>query len=412
MTDITEVPTQTDFWLTVWNDIKGFGPSFYVFLIVFTLWNYKQYIISMIDKIFGLIIGRKKEIKYTNKQLIKHQVFKDLDYWLDTGIKAIQIKSNVHTDEEEYARNKEKMAKEVIRIIFETFKETLNKFVTENDLDNMDEEVACAYLLDALKKNAITERQRYIERGISEKFIHKFTVVNTMAYDLVRASVKNIFQKGNVLDTSTKVYLAFNTFDGYLNIIFNNLVECINTINGDLKSEMFDGQPMFRAYKSRLRPPHATYTSIVKEKLAKIITETYASRANVIKYYKKDGDIYHSSIYEEVKPGVTEEINNMQMIDDENEKNILNVMKSSGIIVADISKFDNISLERFIARGLKGIIIAPIMDEENIDGALVLDYMNKESFEKFSKNKDLDNILNSQADYLKPYIAYPENYKF
>ena len=100
------------------------------------------------------------------------------------------------------------------------------------------------------------------------------------------------------------------------------------------------------------------------------------------------------------------------MIDDENEKNILNVMKSSGIIVADISKFDNISLERFIARGLKGIIIAPIMDEENIDGALVLDYMNKESFEKFSKNKDLDNILNSQVDYLKPYIAYPENYKF
>ena len=31
-------------------------------------------------------------------------------------------------------------------------------------------------------------------------------------------------------------------------------------------------------------------------------------------------------------------------------------MKSSGIIVADISKFDNISLERFIARGLKGIV--------------------------------------------------------
>ena len=64
MTDITEVPTQTDFWLTVWNDIKGFGPSFYVFLIVFTLWNYKQHIISMVDKIFGLIVGRKKEIKY------------------------------------------------------------------------------------------------------------------------------------------------------------------------------------------------------------------------------------------------------------------------------------------------------------------------------------------------------------
>ena len=276
----------------------------------------------------------------------------------------------------------------------------------------MDEEVACAYLLDALKKNSITERQRFIERGISEKFIHKFTVVNSMAYELIRTSVKNIFQKKSTLDTSTKMYLAFNTFDGYLNIIFNNLIECVNAINGDLKSETFDGQPMFRAYKSRLRPPHATFTNIVKDKLQQVISETYASRVNVIKYFKKDGDIYHSSVYEVVKAGVTEEGGSMQMVDDENEKNILNIMKANGIIVADISKFDNLTLDRLVARGVKGIIIAPIYDEENIDGALVLDYMNKDSFEKFCNNKELDKIIIEYTDYLKPYISYPENYKF
>ena len=412
MADLTEVPTQTDFWLTIWNDIKDFGPSFYVFIIVFMLWTYKQSIIDFADKIFNLIIGKKKDLKFSAKQLAKHQVFKDLDYWLDTGIKAIQIKINAHDDEEEYAKNKEMMAKEVVRIIFETFRDTLTKFISENDLDNMDDDVACAYLLDALKKNTITERQKFYEKDIPEKFIHKFTVVNTMAYDLIRASVKNIFQKGNVLDTPTKVYLAFNTFDGYLNIIFNNLVECVNTINGDLKSEMFDGQPMYRAYKTRLRPPHATFTNIVKDKLSQVLSETYASRANVIKYFKKDNDIYHSSVYEVVKSGVTEEGGNMQMIDDENEKNVLNVMKANGIIVADISKFDNITLNRLVVRGVKGIIIAPITDENNIDGALVLDYMSKESFDKFCKNKELDKIIIEYTDYLKPYIAYPENYKF
>ena len=412
MADLTEVPTQADFWLIIWNDIKEFGPSFYVFVIVFILWNYKQHIVDLFDKIFNLIVGKKKELKYTSKQLAKHQVFKDLDYWLNTGIKALDIKTTTHNDEEEYAKNKEKMAKEVVRIIFETFKETLTKFIEENELDNMDEEVACAYLLDALKKNSITERQRFIERGISEKFIHKFTVVNSMAYDLIRTSVKNIFQKKSALDTPTKMYLAFNTFDGYLNIIFNNLIECVNAINGDLKSETFDGQPMFRAYKSRLRPPHATFTNIVKDKLQQVISETYASRANVIKYFKKDGDIYHSSVYEVVKAGVTEEGGSMQMVDDENEKNVLNVMKANGIIVADISKFDNLTLDRLVARGVKGIIIAPIYDEENIDGALVLDYMNKDSFEKFCNNKELDKIIIEYTDYLKPYISYPENYKF
>lgn len=412
MADLTEIPTQTDFWLTIWNDIKEFGPSFYVFIIVFLLWNYKQHIVDLGDKIFNLIVGKKKELNYSAKHLPKHQVFKDLDYWLEIGIKALQIKINVHDDEEEYAKNKELMAKEVVRIIFETFKETLTKFITENDLDNMDDDVACAYLMDSLKKNTITERQRFYEKGVPEKFIHKFTVVNSMAYDLIRASIKNAFQKANPLNTPTKVYLAFNTLDGYLNIIFNNLVECVNAINGDLKSETFDGKPMYRAFKSKLRPPHATFTGIVKDKLHQVLAETYASRANVIKYFEKEGDIYHSSVYEVVKSGVTEESNNMQMIDDENEKNVLNVMKSNGIIVADIGKFDNLTLERMVKRGVKGVIIAPIYDDGNIDGALVLDYMNKDSFDKFCNNKELDKIITEYTDFLKPYIAYPKNYKF
>ena len=412
MADLTEIPTQTDFWLTIWNDIKEFGPSFYVFIIVFLLWNYKQHIVDLGDKIFNLIVGKKKELNYSAKHLPKHQVFKDLDYWLETGIKAIQIKITVHDDEEEYARNKELMAKEVVRIIFETFKDTLTKFITENDLDNMDDDVACAYFLDALKKNSINERQKFIERGISEKFIHKFTVVNSMAYDLIKTSIKNIFQNNNPLSTATKVYLTFNTLDGYLNVIFNNLVECVNTINGDLKSEMFDGKPMYRAFKSRLRPPHATYTAIVKDKLHQVLAETYSSRASVIKYFKKDDETYHSVVYEVVKSGVTEEADNLQMINDENEKNVLNAMKANGIIIADIGKFDNLTLERMVERGIKGVIFAPIMDEKNIDGALVLDYINKEPFDKFCKNKDLDKILTEYTDYLKPYISYPKNYKF
>lgn len=412
MADLTEVPTQTDFWLTIWNDIKEFGPSFYVFLIVFLLWNYKQNIVDLFDKLISFFIGKKNEMKFTTKQLAKHQLFKDLDYWLETGIKALQLKISAHNDEEEYAKNKEKMAKEVIRIIFETFKETFTKFITENELDNMDEEVACAYLMDSLKKNSITERQRFIEKGIPEKFVHKFSVVNSMAYEMIVNSVKTIFNKKCPLDTPTKTYIAFNTFDGYLNVIFNNLVECVNTINGDLKSETFDGQPMYRAYKAKLRPPHATFNNIVKDKLHQVLAETYASRANVIKYFEKDGDIHHSSVYEAVKLGVTEEIDNMQMVDDENEKNVLNVMNANGIIVADISKFDNLTLERMIARGVKGVIIAPIYDDEKIDGALVLDYMNKDSFDKFCKNKDLDKILTEYTDFLKPYIVYPKNYKF
>jgi len=410
---MTNVPTDVNFWLSIWNDIKNFGPSFYVFLIVFILWAYKQHIIDFANKLFDFFTNKKTTLKFTHKQLAKHQIFKDLDYWLTIGIKAIKLKVRIHKDdEEEYARNKEKMAKEVLRIIFETFKESLTKFIEDNDFDNMDEEVACAYLMDTLTKNDITERQKYIERGISEKFIHKFSVINDMGNKLIYTAVRNIFHKGSALNTPTKMYLAFNTLDGYLNIIFNNLTDAIDTINGDLKSETFDGEPMYRGYKARLKPPHSTYTMIVREKLQEALSETLASRINVIKGFEKDGTQFHSSIYEVVKTGVTYESSNIQMINDDAEKNVVNILKNEGIIAADISKFDDLTIERFNSRGVKGIIIAPIVIDDKLDSAIVFDYMSKESFEKFSNNKDLDSIINSYVEFMKPYVIYPENYKF
>lgn len=209
-----------------------------------------------------------------------------------------------------------------------------------------------------------------------------------------------------------KCYFAFNTIDGYLNVIFNNLCETIGVINGDLKDELFDGKPMCKSYKTILKPPHPTYTLIVKEKLDDILKEFNGSRAMISKYFTKDGEHYHSAIYESTIVGVTSEIANVQMISDDREKNIKNIMSKSGNIAADISKFGANTIERFNMRGVKGIFLAPIYNDGKIDGALSIEYISIEKFDKAIEDEDLDEKLKKYADEFAPYILYPQHYKF
>lgn len=410
---MSELPnlTHDSGWLQIWQDIRYFGPSFWVFIIIFVLAYFKEPIVQLC-KLGVKNIFKDKELNYSKKDIIKHPIFKDLDYWLNIGICAIRLKNNLHPEEEDYINNKEKMAKEVIRIKYETTKESLKTFVEETDIDNLDADVACQYLLDCLTKNSITQKQRFIERGISPKFLNKFYLITDMTEKSIFSAIKNFFIRGCGLNTASKMYVALNTIDGYLNVIFNNLIDTIESINGDLKDELFDGEPMCKSYKCSLKPPHPTYSMIVKEKLDEVLRDLNGSRAMISKYFIKDDEHYHSAVYESTIVGVTQEINNIQYVSDDKEKNILNIMRTNGNIAANISKFGANTIERFNARGVKGIILAPIYNEGKIDGVLSIDYISDEKFESVSKMKNLDDKLKQYTDMFASYIVYPNHYKF
>lgn len=412
---MTELPTlaSDSGWLVIWNDIKNFGAGFWSFFILISFYILKDQIKDLFKLFINKLTHRQRgQLNYTKKDILRHPIFRNLDYWLNIGIQAIRLKSNLHPEEEDYTNNKEKMAKEVMRIKYETTKESLKTFVEENDFDNMDEEVVCSYLLDCLVKNSITQKQRFIERGISPKFLNKFYLLTDVTEKIVFNAVKNFFTKGCELTTSSKLYVALNALDGYLSVIFNNLIDTIESINGDLRDELFDGEPMCSSYRTTLKPPHPTYTMIVKEKLEGVLRELNGSRAFIIKYFNKDGEKYHSAIYESTIVGVTSEMHNIQMVSDDREKNVTSIMKNHGNIAADISKFGSNTIERFNSRGVKGIIIAPIYNENKIDGALCIDYISVEKFEAVSELDNLDEILNEYTKEFAPYIIYPKNFNF
>lgn len=413
---INELPTLTadSGWLVIWNDIKTFGAGFWSFFFLISFYVLKDQIKDLIKVLINKLTFRKSSLSYTKKDLINHPIFKDLDYWLSIGIDTLHLKENIHPDEEEYINNKEKMAKEAIRIKYETMKESLKTFVQETDIDNLDCDVAHAYLLDCLTKNTITQKRRFTERGIPLKFLNKFYVISDISKKIIYSAINNFFSKSCETNTATKMYMVFNTLDGYLNVVFNDLCETLSTINGDLKAEMFDGKPMGQPKLTTLKPPHPTYTMIVKDKLDEILRDFNASRAMICKYFEKDGEHYHSAVYESTIVGVTSEIENIQMISDDKEKNILNIMYESGNIAADISKFSANTIERFNTRGVKAIILAPIYNKEKIDGVLSIDYISIEKFDKLINDKDfdIDNKLKKYVKDLAVYIDYPSNYNF
>lgn len=398
--------------IQIWKDINNFGSSFWVFLILFIIIFFKQQWVSLVRMMVEYFEKKNTKIEYYKKDLIKHHVFKDLDYWLSIGIKSISLRNNYHNDDEDYIINKENMAREILRIKFETIQQSLKSFLEENDIDNMNSQVACQYFMDCIVKNGITEKQKFIERGISIKFLNKFNVISSITDKIILSAIKNYFNTAVELSASTKTYVAMNMIDAYMNIAFNNLTDTVESINGDLKDEMFDGKPMCKSFKQILRPPHPSYIMNVREKLDIIVRDLNGSRAFVVKYFDKDGENFHSVIYETTVNGVTSEIHNIQMISDDSEKNILNILKSQGCIIADIGKFGCSTIERFNARGVKGIIICPIYNNDKIDGALAIDYIHQEKFSSILSMPNIDEKLKKYSEELAPFIVYPKNYKF
>lgn len=403
--------------ITIWNDIKEFGTGFWVFILLLNMYWLKNQWISFIKELCSIItfktFRKRKSIHYSKKDILKHRLFKDIDYWLAIGIPALQIKSRHHsTEEQDYIDNKERMAKELFRIKLEINKEYFKKFVEEVDFDNIDMAVCGSYFQDCITKINITQKQKFIERGISPKFLNKYYVSADISEQIINASIKTIFERMSDMDTSTKAYISLNIIDAYLNIIYGNILETIDSINGDLKGEIFDGEPMCRAYHSVIKPPHPTYPMIVKEKLEAITNEFNGARALVIKYYEKDNTDYHSAVYEYSRNGVTSEMSSIQQINDDLERNVYNIMKEHGTIATDISKFGQNTIERLNNRGVKAIIISPIINDNNIDGALVIDYIAKGAFDEVIKDKELDSKVKKFAESLAPYIVYPKNYEF
>ena len=106
MTDLPTLANDSG-CILIWKDFKDLGTSFLEILTIFSLVYFKEQICGLFKAIINKLTFKKTSLSYTKKDLLKHPIFRNLDYWLNTGIDAIKLKNNFLTDEEDYMANKE-----------------------------------------------------------------------------------------------------------------------------------------------------------------------------------------------------------------------------------------------------------------------------------------------------------------
>lgn len=405
-------------YITIWHDIAQGGTPFWVLLTLMVIYIFKEQIGKLFSSLINLI-GRKfshKSKSYKTTDLKKHQLFKDLDYWLKTGIEAIHLANAGHDVDEEYIKGKEEIAKDVVKIKFETIKEAFTTFINETDFDNIDYEVAHQYLLDTITKIRITEMHKMLKAGIPNKFIEKYEVFSKIGNKILLDSIKLLYQRDMDFSVSTRMYLSLSFIDGYLNISFNSIADSINSINGDLKGEEYHGHILGRSHKNILKPPSTQNNMAALEKLNDILKTFHASRATVSKLYNmKENDItsgFHSCIYESLSHGITSVLEIIQDIPNNIDPNVMIILDRGENIAVDISKFAKERAQSFLDRGAVAIVMSPIFNGNKLDGVLCLDYFSLEDFEKAINMEKFDEILYKSSDTFAPYIIYPKDYKF
>jgi len=405
-------------YLTIWHDIAQGGTPFWVLLTLMIIWIFKDQISKLFSSLIGIFSKKfsHKSKFYKSSDLKKHQLFKNLDYWLKTGIEAIHLTNTGHDVDEEYVKGKEEIAKDVARIKFETIKESFTTFINETDFDNIDYEVAHQYLLDTITKIKITEMHKMLKAGIPNKFLEKYEVFSKIGNKILLDSIKLLYQKDLDLTVPTRMYLSLSNIDGFLNISFNSIADSINSINGDLKGEQYHGHILGKGHKDILRPPSTQNNMAATEKLHDILKTFHASRATVSKLYNmKENDItsgLHSCIYEALSHGITSVLEIIQDVPNNIDPNVMVILDRGENIAVDISKFSKERAQSFLDRGAVAIVMSPIYNGNKLDGVLCLDYFTLEDFDRAVNMEKFDEKLYKSSDSLSPYIIYPEDFKF
>lgn len=418
MAEVTEIPDSV--YIAIWNDIAQGGKPFWILVSILALFYFKGQINHLFSIMISLITKKfsSKTKSYKVADLKKHQLFKDIDYWLTTGIEAIHLINTSHDKDEDYIKGKEEIAKDVIKIKFETIKESFTKFINETDFDNIDYDVAHQYLLDTITKIRITEMHKMLKSGIPTKFLEKYEVFSKIGNKILLDSIKLLYQKNIDFDVPTRIYISLSNIDGYLNISFNSIAEAINSINGDLKGEEYHGHILGkgRGHRNILLPPYTQNITAATEKLTDILKIFHASRATISKVYNIENDDYttgqHSCIYESLSHGVTSVLENIQDIPNNIDTNAMIIMNRGENIAVDIAKFSTERAQSFLDRGAVAVIMSPIFNNNKLDGVLCLDYFSMEDFEKAIKITNFDEKLNRSSSSMSPYIIYPNDYKF
>lgn len=333
--------------------------------------------------------GMSYKSTYTKKDLYNHSIFKDLNYWLTTGIELVKI-------DKSYA--KELIMKDLLVIKFTVIKDILKRFVDRDDLASISVEQLKSDVFNIIREINSKKVIGWRNSGIPEVFINKYLLMHHLSGELLFNSTKIFLSKNITADNFTRCYLILSVLENHLAEIYANAVNTALSLNGDLNGIVYKGVII-----GKHNPYYAITNPVSKEviesKLEEILVKSRSSRAAIFLFHDyKDSDVFSgkfSIIYEACAPGIKEEIDKVQFIPAYIVNDYEFDFKNGNMCVRERSQVNYELRELFQSQGTEKVVVYPLIENNRIKGFIGLTWDYSERFDRDSKDINIEGLLES-----------------
>lgn len=192
-----------------------------------------------------LMVSRKgNKNKYSKKDLERHPIFLDLEYWLTAGVSILQINTCL---------GKELIMKDLLLIKYELIKNKLNKAIKEEITDATEVEDLLAIFTRLMVEYNKEQILRWKAANIPDLFIKKYLAVQVKNIDLLKGSARIVFSKNIISPKFNRVYLLLSILRNYLATTYTNAVATILSMNGDLNGLEYRGVKIEEYHSKKVR---------------------------------------------------------------------------------------------------------------------------------------------------------------
>lgn len=220
----------TDILSIIWKDmisspyVCGLG----VFIII--IFTFKSVIIKFLE---SLILARKyTSSTHSVKDLKKHPIFLDLDYWTSVGISILHVNTCL---------GKEMIMKDLLILKYSLVKDRILKVIDTEVTDSMPLEDLRLVVLSNISEYNKDQVLKWKSSGIPDAFIRKYVSLQIKNIDLIKGAIKVIFDKNIVASNSVRLYLLLSLIRNHLASIYTNAVSTVLAMNGDLNGLVYKG---------------------------------------------------------------------------------------------------------------------------------------------------------------------------
>lgn len=384
-------------------------------LIWFSIVLYKQpsQFVDMIKALFFLYRKPDKK-KVTKADLENHQIFKDLVFWREHRINQL-YGNNCFPG---YDKAKLAMGRAILTIKLKDTEHWLSCFIKNTDFEDPYLNIRSLFQHKKEKHKSI-QWDEFKKRGIPNKFVEKFIEVSRIHENYILRCLDDLLSDKVPMTIYERVYLLLGFLDIYYSTLILETNHVIQSINGDLRGEIFDGMVVggndYRCYPV----PSRDYIPLVETKLHEILIATKASRASIFVLHDFVGDDhglgYFSKIYEYELRGYTPTMKEFQYKNAACLVDILPILKQHQGFCSKANQLNEVLQDLLNKVGILAIYAYPMFVNNQLKGFIGLEYNVLEIYEGTNKEETMDtlkkytSLLNIYIDYTSTGFSYEGN---